>query len=119
MAARLIGYGLATLRDPRPDEAAALLGAGCHAVFLDITHRIIGPRPARDAAFQYVRPGDCVVIVRLSRFAAGLRNLHDLLHQLDHARVGLRSLEEPIDTTAPDGDLVIRAVDATLQLQAA
>lgn len=55
--------------------------------------------------------------MRLSRFAAGLRNLHDLLHQLDDARVGLRSLEEPIDTTAPDGDLVIRAVDATLQLR--
>ncbi|WP_169316869.1 recombinase family protein [Actinacidiphila oryziradicis] len=54
--------------------------------------------------------------MRLSRFAAGL---HNLLHQLDDARVGLRSLEEPIDTTAPDGDLVIRAVDATLQLQAA
>uniref|UniRef100_UPI0040401A04 recombinase family protein n=1 Tax=Streptomyces sp. TG1A-60 TaxID=3129111 RepID=UPI0040401A04 len=84
-----------------------------------MTHRTTGPRPARDAAFRYIRPGDCIVIVRLSRFAAGLRNLHDLLHQLDDARVGLRSLEEPIDTTAPDGDLVIRAVDATLQLQAA
>jgi hypothetical protein len=119
MAARLIGYGLSTLRDPRPAEAGALLAAGCHAVFLDITHRTTGPRPARDAAFRHVRPGDCVVIVRLSRFAAGLRNLHDLLHQLDDARVGPRSLEEPIDTTAPDGGLVIRAVDATLQLQAA
>ncbi|MFE2318597.1 recombinase family protein [Streptomyces sp. NPDC059441] len=81
------------------------------------THRTSSPRPARDAAFQYVRPGDCLVIVRFSRFAAGLRNLHDLLHQLDDAHVGLRSLEEPIDTTAPDGDLVIRAVDATLQLE--
>ncbi|MGW2426774.1 recombinase family protein [Streptomyces sp. NPDC001709] len=119
MAARLIGYGLSTLRDPRPAEAGALLAAGCHAVFLDITHRTTGPRPARDAAFRHVHPGDCIVIVRLSRFAAGLRNLHDLLHQLDDAQVGLRSLEEPIDTTAPDGDLVIRAVDATLQLQAA
>lgn len=57
--------------------------------------------------------------MRLSRFAAGLRNLHNLLHQLDDAHVGLRSLVEPIDTTAPDGDLVIRAVDATLQLRAA
>jgi DNA invertase Pin-like site-specific DNA recombinase len=97
----------------------ALLTAGCHVVFLDITHHTIGPRPARDAAFQYVRPGDCIVIVRLSRFAAGLRNLHHLLHQLDDADVGLRSLEDEIDTTAPDGDLVIRAVDATLQLRAA
>ncbi|RZB19864.1 hypothetical protein StrepF001_01200 [Streptomyces sp. F001] len=35
------------------------------------------PQAGPDAAFQYVRPGDCVVIVRLSRFAAGLRNLHD------------------------------------------
>ncbi|MCW2873723.1 recombinase family protein [Actinacidiphila oryziradicis] len=117
MAARLIGYGLSTLRDPRPAEAGALLAAGCQAVFLDITHRTTGPRPARDTAFRHVRPGDRIVIVRLSRFAAGLRNLHDLLHQLDDARVGLRSLEEPIDTTAPDGDLVIRAVDATLQLR--
>ncbi|MGW7576181.1 recombinase family protein [Streptomyces sp. NPDC054765] len=100
-------------------EAGALLAAGRHALFLDITHRTTGPRPARDAAFRHVRPGDCIVIVRLSRFAAGLRNLHDLLHQLDDARVGLRSLEGPIDTTAPDGDLDIRAVEATLQLQAA
>ncbi|MEU9247502.1 recombinase family protein [Streptomyces sp. NPDC048385] len=116
MAARLIGYGLSTLREPRPAEAVALLAAGCHTVFLDITHRTTSPRPARDA-FRHARPGDCIVIVRLSRFAAGLRNLHDLLHQLDDAHIGLRSLEEPIDTTAPDGHLVIRAVDATLQLE--
>ncbi|GAB2444173.1 DUF4158 domain-containing protein [Streptomyces incanus] len=116
MAARLIGYGLSTLHAPRPAEAGALLTAGCRTVFHDITHRTTGPRPARDAAFCYVRPGACIVIVRLSRFAAGPRNL---LHQLDDARVGLRSLEEPIDSTAPDGDLVIRAVDATLRLQAA
>ncbi|MDX3587916.1 recombinase family protein [Streptomyces europaeiscabiei] len=117
MAARLIGYGLCTLREPRPAEASALLTAGCHAVFLDITHRTTSPRPARDAAFRYVRPGDCIVIVRLSRFAAGLRNLHHLLHQLDDAGVGLRSVDEPIDTTAPDGHLVLCAVDATLQLE--
>ncbi|MFJ9752736.1 recombinase family protein [Streptomyces chartreusis] len=117
MAARLIGYGLATLRDPRPAEADALLTAGCHAVFLDITHRTTSPRPARDVAFRYARPGDCIVIVSLSRFAAGLRNLHRLLHQLDDAGVGLRSVDEPIDTTAPDGDLVLRAIDATLQLE--
>ncbi|WP_328545315.1 recombinase family protein [Streptomyces europaeiscabiei] len=73
-----------------------------------------GTRPSGTSARE-----DCIVIVRLSRFAAGLRNLHNLLHQLDDAHVGLRSLVEPIDTTAPDGDLVIRAVDATLQLRAA
>jgi hypothetical protein len=47
--------------------------------------------------------GDTVVIWRLDRLGRSLKNLIELVEQLEAAKVGLRSLQENIDTARQDG----------------
>jgi hypothetical protein len=55
-----------------------------------------------------VRPGDCVVVVRLDRLARSVRDLLNVLHRFGKDGVGFKSLREsPVDTTSPQGRLVV------------
>jgi DNA invertase Pin-like site-specific DNA recombinase len=55
------------------------------------------------------RRGDTVVIWRLDRLGRSLKDLIRLVEQLDAAGVGLRSLQESIDTVSIGGRLVVAA----------
>jgi len=54
----------------------------------------------------HVRPGDTVVIWKLDRLGRSLRHLVDLVGELGERKVGLQSLNDPIDTTHAQGRLV-------------
>ncbi|WP_369410962.1 recombinase family protein [Candidatus Pantoea multigeneris] len=53
-----------------------------------------------------LHPGDAVVIWRRDRLGRSLKNLLQMVEWLDGLRVGLRSLQESIDTTSSGGRLV-------------
>jgi DNA invertase Pin-like site-specific DNA recombinase len=50
-----------------------------------------------------LRVGDTVIIWRLDRLARSLKNLIELVEQLEAAKVGLRSLQENINTASSGG----------------
>jgi DNA invertase Pin-like site-specific DNA recombinase len=52
-----------------------------------------------------VRAGDVLVIWKLDRLGRSLRNLIDIVNDLLHRKVGLKSLSDPIDTTTSHGRL--------------
>ncbi len=54
----------------------------------------------------HVRPGDTVVIWKLDRLGRSLKHLVELVGELAERKVGLQSLNDPIDTTHAQGRLV-------------
>ena len=58
-------------------------------------------RPELVQLFDHLRPGDTLVVWRLDRLGRSVRHLIDLVGELAERGVGLRSLQEGIDTTTP------------------
>lgn len=79
----------------------------CDKVF---TEKISGKntnRPQLQAMMDYVREGDVVIIESYSRLARNTSDLLQLVERLDHKGVGLISLHEQVDTTTPQGRLML------------
>jgi DNA invertase Pin-like site-specific DNA recombinase len=114
-----IGYARVSTRtqsdDSQLDELAA---AGCEKVFADrgVSGKL-ARRPQWDACLEYLRPGDALVITRLSRAARSLRNLMDIADQLRGRGVDLIVLKQQIDTTTPAGRLVFHIFGALDEFQ--
>jgi len=51
-------------------------------------------------AFGFARKGDTIVVWRLDRLGRSLKGLMALVEVLENRKIGLRSLQESIDTTS-------------------
>lgn len=113
-----IGYGRVSTRDQNPDsQRDALEAAGCSRIFIDKASGKLAQRPELDACLDYLRPGDLMVITRLSRAMRSLRNLLEVADQLRERGVGLLVLKQDIDTTTPTGRLVFHVLAAIDEFQ--
>jgi len=64
-----------------------------------------------------IRKGDTVVTTRLDRLARSSRDLHNIAHTLSSKGVGLRVLEQNIDTTSPEGRLFFSMLSAFAEFE--
>ncbi len=95
----LIGYARVSTDDQLLDlQRDALAKAGCERVFEDTASGAKAERVGLTALLATLRRDDTVVIWRLDRLGRSLKDLIRLVEQLDAAGVGLRSLQENIDT---------------------
>src|SRR3954454_16421259 len=97
---------VSTLEQDESLQRDALSSAGCERLFVDKASGTLEHRPALDAMIEQLRAGDTVVVWRLDRLGRSLRNLIDLIKELDARQVGFVSLTESIDTTTPGGRLI-------------
>ena len=111
-----IGYARVSTKGQNDDSQVDELTAyGVDKIFID--HGISGKhaaRPQLDAALEYMREGDVLVITRLSRAMRSMRDLLNVAHDLAERGIGLRVLKQAIDTTTPAGRLtfhILAAVD--------
>lgn len=74
-------------------------------------------RPGLIAVFEVLRPGDILVIWRLDRLGRSLKHLIQMVDQLDKIGVGLRSLQESIDTTTAGGRLIFHVFGALAEFE--
>ncbi|MGJ9414411.1 recombinase family protein [Aeromicrobium sp. CF4.19] len=104
----LIGYArVSTLEQDEALQVDALTAAGCDLSRIYVDH-ITGAsttRPELDRAWDYLRPGDTLVVWRLDRLGRSLKHLVQLVGELGQREVEFRSLMESIDTTTPTGRL--------------
>jgi DNA invertase Pin-like site-specific DNA recombinase len=114
-----IGYARVSTRTQNDDsQVDELTVAGCERIFTD--HGVSGrlaQRPELDAALEYMREGDVLVITRLSRAMRSLRHLLELAHTLQDRGIGLVVLKQSIDTTTPTGRLVFHILGAIDEFQ--
>ena len=102
-----IGYARVSTRDQNADlQVDAMKQAGCERIYQDIASGAKSARPELDKLLVHVRPGDTVVIWKLDRLGRSLKHLVELVGELAERKVGLQSLNDPIDTTHAQGRLV-------------
>jgi DNA invertase Pin-like site-specific DNA recombinase len=115
----LIGYARGSTSDQKlHSQRAALRAAGCEQVFEEKHSASRGPLPAREKLLAFARSGDVLVVWRLDRLGRSLRDLVELVADLDKRGVELRSLRESLDTTTPAGKLTFHIFAALAEMEA-
>lgn len=114
----IIGYARVSTQDQNPQlQRDALQQVGCEQVFEE---RITGTkreRPELQACLRTLRDGDTLVVWKLDRLARSLKDLVELIHELNERGVGFRSLTEAIDTTSAGGKLVFHIFGALAEFE--
>lgn len=114
----LIGYARVSTDDQNLDlQRDALKGAGCERIFEDTVSGTKAERIGLAALMNVLRVSDTVVIWRLDRLGRSLKNLIQLVEYLENAGVGLRSLQENIDTASSGGRLVFHLFGALAEFE--
>lgn len=76
-------------------------------VFIDKVSGKDTNRPELEAMMQYVREGDTVVVESYSRFARNTKDLLQMVEHLERKGVAFVSQKEQIDTSTPQGKLML------------
>lgn len=114
----LIGYARVSTDDQHLDlQRDALKQVGCERIYEDTVSGAQAEREGLARLINALRPGDTVVIWRLDRLGRSLKNLLQLVERFDGLRVGLRSLQESIDTTSSGGRLVFHLFGALAEFE--
>lgn len=102
-----IGYARVSTREQNLDmQVIALEEAGCERIYEEKVSGVKAERPILNNLINQLRPGDVLVIWKLDRLGRSLKNLVQLVQQLMENNIGLCSLNDPIDTTSPQGRLI-------------
>ena len=102
-----VGYARVSTKDQSLDlQEDALTEADCEEVFCEVASGAKAVRPVLDELLSRLRAGDVLVIWKLDRLGRSLRHLVTLANELMERQIGLISLNDPIDTTTPQGRLV-------------
>ena len=114
----LIGYTRVSTTDQNPElQRDALKAVGCKKIFTDVVGGAKIDRPGLAQAFSHAREGDTLVVWRLDRLGRSLKHLIETVADLDARGVGLRSLQESIDTSTPGGQLVFHIFGSIAQFE--
>ncbi|MDT4893434.1 MAG: hypothetical protein QOE97_2469 [Pseudonocardiales bacterium] len=115
-----IGYARVSTTDQDPAlQLDALTSAGCAKVFTDHASGSLRERPELKLALDYLRPGDTLVIWRLDRLGRSVRHLIETVALLEDRGIGLRSLQESLDTSSPSGKLVFHVFASLAEFERA
>lgn len=114
----IIGYARVSTQDQNPQlQLDALASAGCEQVFNETATGTFRERPELGACLRTLRKGDAMVVWKLDRLARSLKDLVEIIHDLNHRGVGFRSLTESIDTTSSGGRLVFHIFGALAEFE--
>lgn len=114
----LIGYARVSTDDQNLDlQHDALRVAGCEKVYEDRKSGADAERLGLNTALEMVRSGDTLVVWRLDRLGRSLKDLIRLVEILEAKGVGMRSLQEAIDTTSSGGRLVFHIFGALAEFE--
>jgi DNA invertase Pin-like site-specific DNA recombinase len=107
-----IGYArCSTTEQNTDDQVRRLTEAGCAKVFSELgVSGKLAHRPEWDACLAYLREGDILVITKLDRAGRSIKHLIDLANDLRERGIGLKVLDQGIDTTTAAGRLFYNMV---------
>jgi DNA invertase Pin-like site-specific DNA recombinase len=114
----LLGYArVSTVDQDAALQLDALKASGCLKVFTDKASGALDRRPQLDRLLDQLRPGDTVVVWRLDRLGRSLKHLIALSEDLKERKVGLKSLQESIDTTTANGRLFFKIMGSLAEFE--
>ena len=102
-----IGYArISTKEQSLSMQVDALKKSGCDQIHEEIASGAKTARPILEEIMRNIREGDILVIWKLDRLGRNLVHLIHLTTQLIEKKVGLISLNDPIDTSTAQGRMV-------------
>lgn len=114
----LVGYARVSTQDQNLElQNDALTKAGCERIFTEVIGGVRPERTGLQEALNILRSGDTLVVWRLDRLGRSLKHLIDIVNQLRERNVGLRSLQESIDTTTSGGKLIFHMFGALAEFE--
>ncbi len=113
-----IGYARVSTDDQNLNlQLDALSNQGCEKIFEDRLSGAKSERTGLKQTLQFVRSGDTIVVWRLDRLSRSLKDLIDMINELESRNVGLKSLQESIDTTSSSGKLIFHIFGALAEFE--
>lgn len=117
---RLIGYArVSTDEQATEAQEIELRAAGCETIIQEHGSGASRARPALAKAVREIGAGDTLVVVRLDRLARSVSHLLEVIEELTARNAHFRSLQDPIDTTTPQGMFSLQVLGAVAQLERA
>ena len=114
----LIGYARVSTEDQNLAlQHDALCAAGCDRIFDDKVSGVKSERPGLAKALGQLRDGDTLVVWRLDRMGRSLKDLIARTEELKEMGVGLKSLQESIDTTSSGGQMIFHMFGALAEFK--
>jgi DNA invertase Pin-like site-specific DNA recombinase len=114
----LIGYARVSTQDQNIDlQVDALIKAGCQKIFDD---KISGSRSERAGlakALEMLRDGDTLVVWKLDRLGRSVKNLVDLVGELQNQGIQFKSLTDAIDTSTPSGRFFFHVMASLAEME--
>src|SRR3954451_21697460 len=120
----LIGYARTSTTDQAAGFEAqrdSLTRAGCEKLFSEQVSAV-GKRTQLEAALEWCREGDMLVVTKLDRLARSTTHLLTLVEHLEKKGVSLRILDfggSSIDSKSPQGRLVLTLFAALAEFECA
>lgn len=115
----LIGYARTSTLEQRASieaQVKALEAAGCEKVWQEQVSSV-AHREALEAALEYAREGDTVIVTKLDRLARSVRHLGEIVESLGDRGVGLRILDLNLDTATATGKLMLNVIGSVAQFE--
>ncbi len=114
----IFGYARVSTDDQNLDaQTDALLAAGSERIFSDKITGSVRKRPQLDKLLDHLRAGDVVMVTKYDRLARSLKDLLEIVEDVNKRGAGFRSLAEDIDTTAPAGRLIFLVFASIAQFE--
>lgn len=114
----LIGYARVSTQDQNPDlQTDALAAAGCEQVYEEKLSGKSRSRPQLEECLRTLRKGDVLVVWRLDRLGRSLKDLVEIITDLEQRGVAFKSVTESIDTTSAGGKLVFHLFGALAEFE--
>jgi DNA invertase Pin-like site-specific DNA recombinase len=115
---RLIGYARVSTEDQAHDaQLHELQAAGCAEIHQEHGSGASRTRPVLARLMREIKPGEVLVVVRLDRLARSVSHLLEVIETLEAKKAHFRSLQDPIDTSTPQGMFSLQVLGAVAQLE--
>ena len=113
----LIGYARVSTEDQTPlPQSEALQSAGCSEISEERASGGNRARPVLARVLKRVAKGDTMVVVRI---AWSLSHLLEVIERLEAKGAFFRSLQNPIDTSRPQGKFTLKVLGAAVEFERA
>lgn len=115
----LVGYARTSTLEQETGLKAQirdLTALGCQKVFQEQVSSV-AHRKVLEAALEFVREGDCLVVTKLDRLARSVTHLGNIIAALEAKGVSLRIVSLGVDTATPTGKLMLNVLGGVAQFE--
>lgn len=115
-----VGYARTSTTDQKAGLEAQLRDlekAGCTKIFREELSSVATKRPQLEAALEWMREGDTLIVTKLDRLARSVADLVSITEKLRRKGVGLQILAMNLDTSTPTGKLMLNLLGSIAEFE--